>query len=535
MAFYQKYRPQKFSQVIGQDHIIKTLLAAIKSGRVSHAYLLTGPHGTGKTTTARLLAKAINCERIKPGVGEPCNQCSTCLDIMAGRALDIIEIDAASHTGVENIRDIIDRARLAPTSARKKVYIIDEVHMLSKGAFNALLKTLEEPPNHVVFILATTEVHKLPSTIISRTQRYDFRRVSKADIILNLKGIAKSESIEISEAALDLLSVAAAGGFRDSVVLLEQVSGYGNKINEEDVGNILGLSFGEETFNLLAAIFRADPEEGLKIIHQLYEDGADTSQFLREVIEILRRMLIYAMSGQIMFEETKERTKKITDLADQTSSEKIRNAITVFIENSKLLREVSNPVLPLEMAIVELTDGQKGEKQTRDERRETDEERQAKGKGQNDERTDLATSVKHWTLSVSNDQPINSQLSTPNPRPESKEEIGPAPVLEMTADLWQKVIVATKKENTSLAALLRDAKPISVTSERIVLGVKFKFHKDRISEIKNKQILERIWKDLTGMKCILSCELCDNKKTVSQPVSDDGLQKAVGEVFEISS
>jgi DNA polymerase III subunit gamma/tau len=267
VAFYQKYRPKFFVDLIGEDHIRETLLEASKGDKMSHAFLLCGPRGTGKTTTARLLAKVLNCQQIikdraykKEITGEPCNKCEVCLEINEGRAIDVVEIDAASHTKVDEIREVIDKARFMPAKLTKKVYIVDEVHMLSTSSFNALLKTLEEPPAHVVFILATTEVHKLPATIVSRVQRYDFRRIKKDDIIQNLKKIAKAEKIEIDDKVLDLIAVKAEGGHRDAVSLLEQISATGDT-SYENASKVLGHSDSGEILAFLEAIFSNLPEE----------------------------------------------------------------------------------------------------------------------------------------------------------------------------------------------------------------------------------------------------------------------------------
>lgn len=499
MAFYQKYRPQKFSDLVGQDHIKRILINASRTGKLTHAYLLTGPRGTGKTTTARLLAKAINCLNLTSG--EPCNKCEICRDITAGKALDIIEIDAASHTGVDDIRDIIEKARLAPAQAKKKVYIIDEVHMLSKSAFNALLKTLEEPPAHVVFILATTEIVKVPATILSRTQRHDFKRVTLDEIVKNLKMVAAAEKIDIDDDSLTLIALAAAGGHRDALGLLEQAAS-GDNITAGSVEKMLGFAKSDDIFQFLRAIFNSQTEDGLKIVHQLYDNGTDMREFAGGTIEVLRRVLIVASSGIEFIEDTKENKAELVKMSKAMSADQILSILNILLEKSKLFREVSNQLLPMEMAIIELT-------QTSN--------LSVRGKQLNN---DKAKVVQKKKLVPDN------QMDTP------QVAIG---VLEMTGDIWNKIVAETKKENASLAALLKDAKPQLMTEDRLVLGVKFKFHKDRISEVKNCQVLEKVVSDIMGRKYLIKCELDEGKKNrEAKPASDDELQRAVTEIFEVA-
>ena len=356
MAFYRKYRPKTFSEIIGEDHVSKTLLEAVKSKKLSHAYLLCGPRGTGKTSTARLLAKTFNCQTIlnsEENLGEPCNECNSCLEISKGRAVDVIEIDAASHTKVDEIREVIDNARFAPANLSKKVYIIDEVHMLSNSSFNALLKTLEEPPAHVVFILATTEVHKLPATILSRTQRYDFHRVSQKSIIKNLKKIAKEENIEIDQESLELIAVSAEGGHRDAIGMLEQIAAVTNKITMSDIFSILGITESSEMIKFVGAIFNNEPGEGLKIAQQLYRSGIEMMQFNKQIIEYLRKILLFKMSGQFLFEDTKENLESIEKLSHKVEQARLINILEIFIKSGQLFKEVTNSLLPVEMAVIE--------------------------------------------------------------------------------------------------------------------------------------------------------------------------------------
>lgn len=289
LALYRKYRPRTFSEIVGQDAIVQTLLNTAKKGQFSHAYLFAGPRGTGKTSCARITAKAINCT--DPQNGEPCTKCEHCQAIELGNHQDVIELDAASHTSVENVRDLIEKAQFAPSIAQKKVYIIDEAHMLSKSAFNALLKTLEEPPSHVHFILATTEPHKLPVTIISRCQRFDFRRIALSDIVAQLEMIAKNEKINADKEALRLLAHQTNGGMRDAIGLLEQFSTDG-AITVERVEKNLGLTSLPILEKLLENLEQKNISAALDLVNDVTEKGVELTQFTKDFLDIARQKML---------------------------------------------------------------------------------------------------------------------------------------------------------------------------------------------------------------------------------------------------
>lgn len=289
MSLYRKYRPQSFSNLVGQDHIRTTLMNALKGGRVNHAYLFTGPRGTGKTSTARLVAKAINCENLQNA--EPCESCDICRDITDGRLIDLIEIDAASNRGIDEIRDLREKIQFAPTRAKSKVYIIDEVHMLTKEAFNALLKTLEEPPTHVYFILATTEVHKIPETILSRCQRFDFKRIDHQTLVARLGYIAEQEHISAEPDALDAIARVAQGGLRDAIGLLEQLNVDG-KLTFEHVREVLGITGKASLEKLYGFLQSGDAKQGIEEVNGLYHEGYDLTQFSKDFLELLRQKML---------------------------------------------------------------------------------------------------------------------------------------------------------------------------------------------------------------------------------------------------
>ncbi len=360
MVIYRKYRPQKFSEVIGQDGVIRVLESEIKQGRISHAYLFTGPRGLGKTTVSRLMAKAVNCENRKEGESEPCNKCQSCLDIMSGRHFDLIELDAASQTGVDNVREnIIAYSRLTPTRGKYKVFIIDEVHMLSTSAFNALLKTLEEPPAYVIFILATTEIHKLPETIISRCQRFNFARVSLSEITERLKRIAKEEKIKIDEKILKVIASRSGGCVRDAESLFSQILALedDNVVTSEEAELVMPSSQTEYLIEMLELLFKKDTSEGVRKINQLIEEGIDLEQFVLEMIEFLRKLLLIkidAIDKEFYWQYDDAMGKKIKELAEKSELSQLILAIEEFISAKTKVDYVEIPQLPVELAILKI-------------------------------------------------------------------------------------------------------------------------------------------------------------------------------------
>ena len=329
-VFYRRWRPQTLAEVVGQEQVTKTLRNALSGGQVSHAYLFCGPRGTGKTSTGRILAKAVNC-LTSEGKGEPCNSCDMCQAITEGRALDVIEIDAASNTGVDNIRDLRERVNYSPNEARYKVYIIDEVHMLSTSASNALLKTLEEPPPHVIFVLATTEVHKVLPTIMSRCQRFDFRRISQADVVAKLAHISKKETIKIEPEALKLIARAATGSLRDAENLLEQLTTYyGKKVTLPQVQTILGITGDARAKELVKHIVNSDVTAGISTINGINSDGLDLRQFNRELVIYLRALLLVKTGSGESIDLPAEDIEELKGLASRASLAQILKAVKLF-------------------------------------------------------------------------------------------------------------------------------------------------------------------------------------------------------------
>lgn len=339
MSLYSKYRPQNFANLVGQDHIRQTLLYEIQKGTVSHAYLFAGPRGTGKTSTARLIAKALNCEK-KNEEGEPCDECDFCVTIKDGALIDVIEIDAASNRGIDEIRDLKEKIQFAPTRSKSKVYIIDEIHMLTKEAFNALLKTLEEPPENVFFILCTTEVHKIPETIISRCQRFDFKRIDMKTIMTRLNYIAQMEKIEADDAAIDLIARHVEGGLRDAIGLFEQMTISG-KLSAEHVRAHLGITGHETITALIEVLEKNDAAKALHLVNEVHREGYDLTTFVREILECLRDSLITGI-------------QQGESLRDSSKTPMLMEMIAHFEEARDMLRNTVIPQLPLEIAVIKI-------------------------------------------------------------------------------------------------------------------------------------------------------------------------------------
>ncbi|WP_035054651.1 DNA polymerase III subunit gamma/tau [Carnobacterium pleistocenium] len=354
-ALYRVWRPQKFQDIAGQKAITQTLINALAQEKTSHAYLFTGPRGTGKTSAAKIFAKAINCPNIKDG--EPCNECETCLSITNGQLNDVIEIDAASNNGVEEIRDIRDKAKYAPTSADYKIYIIDEVHMLTTGAFNALLKTLEEPPKNVVFILATTEPHKIPLTIISRTQRFDFKRISVRDSCERMAYILNQKKITYQEEALTVIARAAEGGMRDALSILDQTISYGdNSVTVENAMSVTGSLTQELVLDYFDAIIHSNTEKGLSLLQSILAEGKDASRFVEDLILFSRDILVY-QQAPLMTDllEGANVDEGFKALSQTITAQQLYEVIRILNDAQQEMRYTNHAEVYLEVSTVKLT------------------------------------------------------------------------------------------------------------------------------------------------------------------------------------
>ena len=352
-ALYRKYRPTVFSEVVGQEHITNTISGSLKTGKISHAYLFTGTRGTGKTTCAKILAKAVCCEN--PVNGEPCGECESCKLIAEGNTTDINEIDAASNNGVNDIRDLKEQVSFLPTALKYRVYIIDEVHMLSINAFNALLKTLEEPPSHVVFILATTEVHKLPATILSRCQRFDFKRLEPQTIVKRINYIAEKEGFTVTEGAATMISSLADGGMRDALSILDQCSAASDNIDETVIRDVCGIAGNENIFALVSAINNNDTATALQTVDILYRNSVDMKKLIFELISCYRNLMIIktVKSAKGLMVCSEDEFSKLTEMAEDYTLSRIIDSLTTLQEMSENLSQTASRS-DVELVIVKL-------------------------------------------------------------------------------------------------------------------------------------------------------------------------------------
>jgi DNA polymerase III subunit gamma/tau len=462
VAFYRKYRPQKFSELVGQAAVSVTLLEALKQGRMVHAYLFSGPRGTGKTSTARLIAKAIQCEK-RTAEGEPCNECEMCVLSGKGELIDMIEIDAASNRGIDEIRDLREKIRFAPTRAAAKVYIIDEVHMLTKEAFNALLKSLEEPPAHVFFILATTEIHKIPETILSRCQRYDFRRISERDLVGQLQAIAKTEDIEVEVAALELIAKYADGGMRDAISILEQFSN--EPLTAKLVQERLGLSSHQSCDELFAALGSADSQKGLAVIEHLHKDGYDLQQFTTSFLGVLRGKLHDAVHG-----------------GKTAIVPKLLKWIELFDEAWVKLKRASISQLPLEIAVIRATHVSKP-------------------------KAEATTQVAAAPAAVT--APAN--LPGPKPLVQAEPTRRQDGLLQIDTIKKQLPKVIEAIEHSSVRLSFKTGKLAGLEGKVITFVFSSKFHYDKVHSAGAVVEIEEAFKKLTGADVKVICKLDEQK------------------------
>jgi len=513
-VFYRKWRSQTLGDVIGQESVTQTLLNALNSGRISHAYLFCGPRGTGKTSTGRILAKAVNC-MTTGGKGEPCNTCEMCRAITEGRAMDVIEIDAASNTGVDDIRSLREKVNYAPNQARYKVYIIDEFHMLSGSASNALLKTLEEPPPHVIFILATTEVHKILPTIMSRCQRFDFHRISQTAIMKRMTEVCKMENITISQESLRLIARSATGSMRDAWNLLEQLSiYYGSDISFQQVQDLLGITGDARVRELIKHIVADNVSAAVATINSVNNDGLDLRNFKRELVEYLRCLLLVKTGSENAVDLTGEDLNELKQLAEHASLPKVLKALKLFSQVE--IGTENNSTITLELAIVDSVI--KTEEETA--RPSVQIETQPKP---------TPRAVPPKTAQVQS-QPQNIQPeikkteSKPEPAPPVVEDkhspLEAGSIIEKLRLEWRSVVEqapADTKRSHALA-ILRSAgvKPVLFENDTLTLSFRHSLYKEKLEEIENHRVVEKIISNYLGHTCKVQCVLENNNNLMKE-------------------
>jgi DNA polymerase-3 subunit gamma/tau len=479
IALYRQWRPQSFDAVVGQDHISRTLKNAIKTNRIVHAYLFTGPRGTGKTSTAKILAKAVNC--LEPKDGEACNHCSSCTRINSGTYMDIVEIDAASNRGIDEIRDLREKVKYAPVEGKYKIYIIDEVHMLTTEAFNALLKTLEEPPKHVIFILATTEPYKIPLTVLSRCQQFDFKRIGTRYIVEKLKEICAEESLPVNENALQIIAKKAEGSMRDALSLLDQCLSFSeNEITEEILASILGTVDRDFIKNIVQALNEKDYGTMITMIDSLIQEGKDIRLFAHDLVEYLRNLILVKISSQSAhkLDLPDNLLRILLAQSKMFSTDALFQILEVLSEGESQLKFSTQPRITLELSLIKAAGiAGKGEKGFA--------EPQALIKKQPGQKTAASAAKKEVVSPEAEEAEKEDQVTEPK---------GAEPSIDLIKSCWKNVLALVKKSNRSTHAYLMEGEPVELKDREIILlfHPQMKIHMEKIGEPANKSLIEKV-------------------------------------------
>lgn len=498
IAFYLKYRPQSLDELVGQETAKRIISGSFKENKLSHAYLFVGPRGTGKTSTARILAKMVNCE----DKNAPCNKCSSCISITDGSNLDLIEIDAASNRGIEDIRTLREKIKLAPTSSKKKVYIIDESHMLTQEAFNALLKTLEEPPSHALFILATTDPQKIPQTILSRVQRLNFKLASYAELMEALKRIVKEEKIDIDEEALKLLVKKAEGSYRDGIKFLDQVSFVGEKITTEVLQKNLASTNFEIVLNLMEIFSKKDASTALSMVLKQIELGADAKELTLSLMDMLRNLVFikYKLGDEMVKSNyLEENYQSLVKVSENFDNQDLISILNILQEALEKMKTTLIPSLPLEIAVVEI----------------------------------CGSPAVIPIISAGRDPLVKEQVQIDN-RSDNLDDI------QKLKGKWTFVLETVRAVNFSLEALLRSINITECTENSLILEVPYSFHQRILEAPKNRDLLESILSDILGRSIQVSTVLGtrpQRKEDMAniEVAADDEIIRVAAEIFNSDS
>ena len=534
-TLYRKHRPILFSEISGQSNIVQTLCNSIRNNRIGQAYLFTGSRGIGKTTLARIFSKTVNCLKPVKKTGkisiEPCNKCENCKAIMENKTIDINEIDAASHTGVDNIRQLKEKINLTPSLLKYKIYIIDEVHMLSIGAFNALLKTLEEPPKHAIFILATTELHKIPETIVSRCQRFNFNRLTHEQIIERLKQIAKKEKVKIDNQALEIIATEAEGGMRDAESILNQIIALEDKkITGEEVSQILGASSQNNAIDFIEKLLNDEIKKVLKQINTLQNEGVYLVNFNKTLISILRGLMIHkinpTLDNSALF--SPENSKRLKKIAEENSPKNLIIAINLLQKSLSNIKNNPIPQLPLELASIEFhlyknPTANKSENLSADQVEKISKTTPTKKETEIKKETKAVKQKSQPTKTISKKEtPIQKKISTD---------------FHALLNNWTKILETIKPQSQSIHACLKSCAPAGLKDNTFYIKTNYSFHKNRLNENKNKLAIAKIIGQVNNCKIKVEIITEDQIKTLGlgsskgDDVLNDALQMMGGRVI----